>query len=169
MTRMSNISPGRRTMEAEPQTSASTIPPSLIRTLIPLLAGLAGTWLVDKFGLPVNGEVAGALVTAGIAYAYYATARFLEVYASDKWGYILGFRKLPVYATPPLPAAVVVEEGAHRDEYGAARPAGIAWVLIAFGLICIVIGAILASQLLLVLGFVGVVLGVVLWLTGTRA
>lgn len=161
----STVPAGRRTMEAEPQTSASTIPPSLIRTLVPLLAGLIGTWLVDRFGLPVNGEVAGALVTAGIAYAYYAVARFLEVYASDKWGYILGFRKLPVYATPPLPAAVVVEQSPARDDRGSAS---VPWLLIIAGLVLVVVGAILPSHLVLILGLVAVVVGVVLFVTAGR-
>lgn len=98
------------------QTPPAALAPSLVRTLLPFLAGLIGAWLVDRFGLPIEGELAGGLVTAAIGYLYYVVARFLEVFASEKWGYVLGFRKTPVYADPP--ATVVIEEVDGRHEAG---------------------------------------------------
>lgn len=92
------------------QDQTATLTPSLVRTLLPFLAGLIGTWLVEKFGVEVDTATVGALLTAGIGYGYYVVARFLEVFGSDRWGYILGFRKLPVYADPPLPATVVATD-----------------------------------------------------------
>lgn len=164
---MSSHTAPRRVMEAEPQTSASTIPPSLIRTLIPLLAGLLGTFLVDKLGVPVNGEVAGALVTSGIAYTYYAVARFLEVYGSDRWGYILGFRKLPLYATPPLPTAVVVtDSGTNNGEKGALD---LATGLLVAGVVALLAAALFVqSQLLFIVAVILIIAGVVLLVTGRR-
>lgn len=88
-------------------TPPAALAPSLVRTLLPFLAGLVGTWLVEKAGVQVDTATIGALLTAAIGYVYYVVVRLLEVYGSDKWGYILGFRKLPVYA-PTVPGTVVV-------------------------------------------------------------
>ena len=81
-------------------TPAATVAlaPSLVRTLTPFLAGLLGTFLLDKLGVAVDSSTTSALLTAGIGYGYYVVARFLEVFASAKWGYILGLPKNPQYA-----------------------------------------------------------------------
>lgn len=167
---MSELNPGggRRTMQAEQQTSASTLPPSLVRTLIPILAGLVGTWLVNTFAVTLDSATAGALVSAAIGYVYYALARFLEVYGSDKWGFILGFRKLPVYATPPLgDAVVIVDDSPERNDAGAATFSGLALPLVIIGAVLILLTVtVVTSHVLLVIGVVAVVVGLALLLVG---
>lgn len=105
----------------------SEMNPSLIRTGVPFLVGPLLAWAATKLGLPVeeiaNPEsalyvlVTGAL-SAACGYLYYVGARFLEVYASPKWGYILGLAKSPAYSKEDAPSpgkgedveAVVVPE-----------------------------------------------------------
>lgn len=159
---------GARNMSADVQTASSTLPPSLIRTLIPVLAGLVGTWLVNTFAVELDTATAGALVTAGISYTYYALARFLEVYGSDRWGYILGFRKLPAYVSLPLPSATaVVDSGRQVDDRGATSLGSLAIPLLVIGTIMIVLAVtVVASQVLLILGIVAVVVGIAMLLTG---
>lgn len=82
-------------------TSPSTLAPSFIRTYLPLVAGLLGTFLLKKFGVEVDTATAGAVVTVVISAVYYTIARFLEVFASEKWGYVLGFRAAPTYGQSP--------------------------------------------------------------------
>lgn len=121
------------------QQPASALTPSLVRTLVPFVAGLIGTWLVDRFALEVDTATIGGLLVAGIGYIYYVVARFLEVYGSTKWGYILGFRKLPVYADPPQ-TVVVPEQGQHPGE-GFGEVGGT--VLTTVGLVLVVLATLL--------------------------
>lgn len=144
------------------QTPASTLAPSLIRTLVPFLAGLVGTWLVDRFGVNVDSTTVGVLISAVIGYGYYVVARFLEVYGSTKWGYILGIRKVPVYAEPPLPKVIVADRG----EAGGTT-LGTAGYFLAVGAAVLLLIGLLAPRyaldawLLIVIGIFGVVLIVV--------
>lgn len=95
----------------EVQQPSSALAPSLIRSLIPFLAGVLGTWLLDVSGVDLDSNVLAVALSAVIGYLYYVVARFAEVFVSDKWGYVLGIRKTPVYA-PKVPGTVVaVEQG----------------------------------------------------------
>jgi hypothetical protein len=147
------------------QTPASTLAPSLIRTLVPFLAGLIGTWLVDKFGVNIDSTTLGIVVSAGIGYGYYVVARFLEVYGSTKWGYILGIKKVPVYADPPLPKVIVAEENTNsrKGELGAAPIATVGYILAVGAAVLLLIGLLSprfdpSVVVLLLVGVLGIVL-----------
>lgn len=74
---------------------------SFIRTLVPMLVGLLGSFLTRQ-GMEINDDFLAAGLTVVIGWLYYVVARFLEVYGNSKWGYILGVAKAPGY-TPPTP------------------------------------------------------------------
>lgn len=137
----------------DPQTASSTLAPSFVRTFVPILAGLFGTFLLDQFALNLDENLASAFIAAAITAIYYVVARFLEVFASDKWGYVLGFRKLPVYAAPDGAVPPV------RDERGSAT---IAATLFVCGLVLVVTGLLVGVMLLVAVGAVLGVLGGVL-------
>jgi hypothetical protein len=84
-----------------------SLSPSLVRTGTPFLVGLLGSWLTRQ-GLDVNDDFLSALLVGAYGYGYYFVVRFLEVYASPKWGYILGIAKAPGYSPqdPPAPPPV---------------------------------------------------------------
>jgi len=142
----------------EVQSPSSGITPSVVRTSVPLLVGLLATWLVDQLGAPIDTVTAGALITAGASWVYYFFARLLEVYASPKWGYILGIGKLPVYATPPATVNVPAEGGP-----GDAGASSLATAFIGLGLILIVATLLLGGPgLLWGLGLVLLIVGLLL-------
>jgi hypothetical protein len=82
------------------KSGASAILASIVRTVVPLLVGLLVAGF-SKIGVPVDDDsvaaVVNGLVSAGVAAAYYVVARLLEVFASSKFGWLLGFAKAPVY------------------------------------------------------------------------
>lgn len=143
----------------EVQTPSETLPPSLVRTLFPFLAGLLGTWVVERLGVEVDTATVGALLTAGIGYLYYVIARFAEVFVSEKWGYVLGFRKTPVYATPPLPSTVIAAEDGRVD------PGFVGVVLLVVGVIGLVVTLIADRPVGVVISGVVLLVGAVLALT----
>ena len=150
----------------EVQTPAGTLAPSLVRTLLPFLAGLLGTFLLDQFAIEVDSNATTALLTAGIGYLYYAAARFLEVYGSDKWGYILGFRRQPVYA-PTVPSTVIAREN-NRGEAGEATVALIGLVLGVLGVAVLAFALIDNRHDFVVPAAVSMAIGLVLYVLGTR-
>lgn len=149
--------------------SGGTLGPSLVRTAVPFLAGLLGTWLLKTFGLDVDSATATALVSAGIGYVYYVVVRFLEVYGSDKWGYILGFRKQPTYVPAGEAAAIVKPDvsGKHqKGETGAVDLGLIGIALVVGGLVGLVVSVIAGSAVSLVVFAVLIVVGVLLVAVG---
>lgn len=147
---------------SEVQTPSGGLTPSIVRTSIPLLVGLLATYVVDLIGPKIDTVTAGALITAGGSWVYYFVARLLEVYASPKWGYILGIGRLPVYAEKNPPVNVAV-----RDEAGATSPAV---ALIGLGLILIVVTLLVGGpSLLWGLGLVCLLVGVVLLFVPTSS
>lgn len=149
---------------SEVQTPSGALTPSIIRTSVPLIIGLLTTWLVDALGANIDTVTAGALITAFASWVYYTVARFLEVYASPKWGYILGIGRLPVYADKAPPVTVQVPaESSRRNDAGSAD---LGYVLVALGLVLIVLA--LFTPLppwLWVVGLLCLVVGAVLMLT----
>lgn len=82
------------------KTGGAAILASLVRTAVPLIVGLVVAGFT-KLGVPVDDEsvalVVNGLVSAGVAAGYYLVARVLEVVASSKFGWLLGYAKAPVY------------------------------------------------------------------------
>lgn len=88
------------------------IKPGAIRTATPFVVGMIGSWLTRR-GLNVNDDFLAALLVPAYGYAYYLVARFLEVYVSPKWKYILGLGIATAPATyVTAPAVITTEEGA---------------------------------------------------------
>ena len=85
------------------KSGASAILASVVRTVVPLLIGLLVA-AFTKVGVPVDDDsvaaVVNGVVSAGVSLLYYAVARLLEVFASSKWGWLLGYAKAPVYREP---------------------------------------------------------------------
>jgi hypothetical protein len=152
----------------EVQPPSSTLTPSLVRTLVPLLVGIVATWVARKLGLDPTDPVLSSVITVGFSYGYYVLARFLEVFASDKWGYILGLRKLPVYADPPLPATVIAtpkDQPNPRRDLGEFSAGG---ALIVVFLVLLVIALLTNTHWLFIVSLIGVVAGVVVLAVGPR-
>ena len=101
---------------SEVQTPSGALTPSIVRTGVPLAVGVLVTWLVQRLGFAeLDTATSGALVSGVAAWVYYTVIRFLEVYASPKWGYILGIGRLPVYASKEPPVTVQVPAEPHGD------------------------------------------------------
>lgn len=90
------------------KTGGAALLASLVRTAVPWAVGFVVAALT-KLGVPadeadvlnlVNGVVSGL-----IALGYYLLVRLLEVFASSKFGWLLGFAKAPVYAPNKAVAA----------------------------------------------------------------
>lgn len=82
--------------------------PGAVRTATPFIIGLLGSWLTRQ-GLNINDDLLAAVLVPVYGYSYYLVARFLEVYVSPRWKYILG---LGIVGTPPVyvdPPAVVTD------------------------------------------------------------
>lgn len=70
---------------------------SVVRTTVPVIVGiLLGAAL--KVGLHIDAAWVTEAVTAGVTAAYYGVARYLEVFVSSKWGWLLGKIGAPQYA-----------------------------------------------------------------------
>jgi hypothetical protein len=76
--------------------------PAYIRTYIPLLVTVLGTWLAQH-GLNIDGTLLQVVVGAALGAAYYAVVRFLEGHKAQ-FGWLLGVAKQPAYAPGPAPA-----------------------------------------------------------------
>lgn len=68
---------------------------SLVRTLAPVVAGAAATWLI-KVGIEIDSAALESLIFAVVTGVWYAIVRWAE----DRFpwaGWLLGIRKQPVY------------------------------------------------------------------------
>ena len=90
--------------------------PSLIRTLVPLVAGP----VIARFGFDVTDPDTLALATAVFGWLYYVLVRLIET-KYPSFGYLLGIAKAPAYSAEPSPspgpgedveAVVIPDEGA---------------------------------------------------------
>lgn len=90
------------------KTGGAALLASIVRTVVPMLVGLIVAALT-KLGVPAaDGDVANLVngfVSGLVALAYYLVARGLELFASSKFGWLLGYAKAPVYT----PAAVAAQ------------------------------------------------------------
>lgn len=76
---------------------------SYIRTGTPVLVGHVAAFLTSR-GINLDPTTQLALIEAlgGLFTAlYYAVARLLEKYASPKFGWLLGYAKMPTYVVKP--------------------------------------------------------------------
>ncbi len=95
---------------------------SVIRTCVPLAAGVAITQLAD-LGLHLDNATVTAIVTALFTAGYYVAARALEHYRSAKWGWLLGVPRAPVYPPPaPPPASPPSGGGGGGEQPGSPYP-----------------------------------------------
>lgn len=75
---------------------ATSLQPSFIRTLVPIILALAIKGGVDQWG--IFDSVTLEYLAAGLAtYLYYIGVRILERAKSSKWGWLLGYPAAPVY------------------------------------------------------------------------
>jgi hypothetical protein len=146
--------------DPHPVPDPATLSPSLVRVLIPFIAGLVGTWLLDK-GVDLDGSTVGAIVSAVIGYLYYVVARFLEVYAGDKWGYILGIRRKPVYPPGTTPAKPL-------GDRGAANLALLGFAAMIAGVIGLIVALVNDSHQLVVVFAIVLAVGFLCWLIDGR-
>jgi hypothetical protein len=87
------------TTAATPVKKISEIFPSIVRTVTPYVTGAIITFGI-KHGVDLTADQTLTLGTVVVAVEYSAL-RWLEVNVSDKFGYLLGFKKKPVYVSPP--------------------------------------------------------------------
>ena len=73
----------------------SSLPPSIVRTLVPLIVAWLLSWLPAELAL-TEGQL-GTAVTLALAAVYYIAVRLVEVYVSPRVGVLLGSRQAPVY------------------------------------------------------------------------
>ena len=92
-----NLPPAPPIESVEPfDVVAPKIVPSVIRTVVPLVAGFVLTWLVSA-GVNVSSEQVQGVVYAALTTLYYWVARLLETRVSDRFGVLLGSRAQPLY------------------------------------------------------------------------
>lgn len=69
---------------------------SVVRTVsLPLVVAIVISFVLKTWNIDLNEWE--PILTAVSGYSAYAVVRFLEVFASPKWGYILGLPKTPAY------------------------------------------------------------------------
>jgi hypothetical protein len=83
---------------------------SIIRTVVPLAAGVLTAWLA-KIGLGLDNPTVTSLLTGLFSAAYYIGVRLLEHFRSSKWGWLLGVANPPVYPKRPLRLGRIPELG----------------------------------------------------------
>jgi hypothetical protein len=97
---------------------------SVMRTLVPLVAGLALTWAA-RLGLDLDEAAATPYVTAALTAAYYVLFRGLEELAERmSWqplqtlaGILLGWARPPQYVTPiEAPIRLQLDKAAMRQD-----------------------------------------------------
>lgn len=82
---------------------------SIVRTVVPLLAGLVITGLITIGWAPDDTQQQNllaqisAVLTVIITALYYAVVRFLETHVSPKFGWLLGLAKQPTYQQGAAP------------------------------------------------------------------
>ncbi len=90
-------------------TVPTSLPPSIVRTVVPIVVGWISTWLPAELG--ITSEQLAAVVGTVVAALWYVGARVLEVYVSPRFGWLLGWATAPEYqprhraGDPPLTAA----------------------------------------------------------------
>jgi hypothetical protein len=82
----------------------TTLGPSVIRTVVPLVVGLLLTQAAKHLGADIDEGLATDIVTVVVSSAYYALARLLEENASHWFGLLLGKRGAPTYQAPAAPS-----------------------------------------------------------------
>lgn len=87
-----------------PGAPAIALPASLLRSLVPYLAGFAGVQLA-RLGIDMDSATLTATLTAAAGSVYYGLFRALEQKAGTGWGWLLGLARPPQYPTPGTPAA----------------------------------------------------------------
>lgn len=114
-------------------TKSAELKPSLVRTLAPFIVGPILAALATRLGLPLDEikpdsalyvALMGA-ITGAFGYAFYAAARFAEVFISPKWGYVLGLAKSPAYSPAPSPSPGTGEVLVTEVVPEATRPDGV--------------------------------------------
>jgi hypothetical protein len=97
---------------------------SVMRTLVPIVAGLILTWAV-QLGLPLDEATATPYVTAALTAAYYVLFRGLEELAERMaWeplqtlaGILLGWARPPQYVTPiTAPVRLQLDKAAMQQD-----------------------------------------------------
>jgi len=73
----------------------SSLPPSIVRTVVPLVVAWLLSWLPAELEL-TEGQL-GTVVTLALAGGYYIVVRLLEVYVWPRFGVLLGSSQAPVY------------------------------------------------------------------------
>lgn len=100
---------------------------SIMRTLVPLVAGLILTWAA-QLGLPLDEATTTPYVTAALTAAYYLVFRGLEELAERmSWqplqtlaGILLGWARPPQYVTPiEAPIRLKLDRAAMREDVSA--------------------------------------------------
>lgn len=87
----------------EDQKPVNPLAASLIRTAVPVVAGVLLAWLT-KAGFKIDSDLVTAAITGAFTMAYYTAVRVFEHLSSSKWGWLLGKPVKPVYPTPIRPA-----------------------------------------------------------------
>lgn len=140
--------------------------PGAVRTATPFIIGLLGSWLTRQ-GLNINDDLLAAVLVPAYGFSYYLVARFLEMYASPKWAYILGFGvKPPVYVEPP---AVVTDADGTRTvlrDGGEVMLGQLGVILLVIGLVLVVLDAVAVLAVSTGLWLLLLIVGVVLLLVG---
>ena len=74
----------------------SGLPASLVRTVVPIVAG----WVVTqalRLGVHLDQASVASAVTAGLGALWYAGFRLLEHHVHPAWGWLLGWARPPQY------------------------------------------------------------------------
>lgn len=94
---------------AEHPVPGGNVLPSVVRTAVPIVAGIVLVALA-KLGLSLDDGVATTLAESLVAVVYYTGVRFLETRGNAQWGWLLGLAKAPAYSPEPPPSPEAGEE-----------------------------------------------------------
>lgn len=70
---------------------------SIVRTIVPIVAGIAVSWAV-RHGFHLDQAEVTAWLTPLCGGAWYTAARWLEEKAGPRWGWLLGKATTPSYS-----------------------------------------------------------------------
>jgi hypothetical protein len=87
------------TTATTPLKKISELVPSVIRTVTPYIVGGLITFLI-KHGVNLTADQTLTL-GIGVSSVLYSIIRWAEINLSDKFGYLLGYKKKPVYVDAP--------------------------------------------------------------------
>lgn len=76
---------------------------SFIRSVVPAIVATVGAFLAAR-GIHIDDTGMAGLTAAltGLFYAtYYSVIRLFEIHVSPKFGWLLGYAKMPVYTVKP--------------------------------------------------------------------